>query len=59
MKILEFLFGKKPQIFNKKGEVCHQLEEKKLSFWEKRYSCDPDKDWRNHKGRQSVFQKRR
>ena len=59
MKVLDFLFGKLPSIFNKKGEVVHRLDSQKISEWKKNFSADPQKNWRYHKGRESVYQKRR
>ncbi len=59
MKLFDFLFGKIPKIFNKKGEVVHRMDQKKLSEWKKNYTSDPEKNWRQHKGRESIFQKKR
>ncbi len=51
MKLLDFLFGKKPPIFNKKGMVEHQLKGKSWSEWKNRYIESPENDWRQHSGK--------
>ena len=51
MKLLDFLFGKKPPIFDKKGMVQHQLKEKSWSEWKDRYIESPENDWRHHSGK--------
>lgn len=54
-KLKNFLFGKKPPIFNKKGEVEHQLGTKRWSEWNDRYQHGAEYDWRQHDG--MVFHK--
>lgn len=49
-KILDFLFGKSPQIFDEKGQVRHKLESKIWQKWEQRYQNSPEYNWRNHTG---------
>ena len=51
MKLLDFLFGKKPPIFNKKGTVEHQLKKNSWSKWKNRYIENPENDWRQHSGK--------
>ena len=51
MKILDFLFGKKPPIFNKKGEVSHKMRKKSWEDWKDRYKEGPEYDWRRHSGK--------
>ena len=49
-KIMDFLFGRFPRIFNKKGEVVHDLGSPSWKGWKDRYH-KADYDWRNHSGR--------
>lgn len=46
----DFLFGKDAKIFNKKGQVEHNLGESKWSAWDHRFDTDKY-DWKDHKGR--------
>ncbi|MCX7977982.1 MAG: hypothetical protein N2578_03165 [Bdellovibrionaceae bacterium] len=48
--ILDFLFGKDPDIFNEKGQVVHKLPKKKWDAWHNRTKVDPAYNWRNHSG---------
>ena len=50
MKLLNFLFGKKPGIFNKKGRVEHRLEDRSWAEWKNRYTEGIEYDWKNHSG---------
>ena len=50
MKLLNFLFGKKPDIFNKRGMVEHQLKGDSWSLWKNRYTHGRDYDWTKHSG---------
>jgi len=50
MKILKFLFGKKPDIFNQKGQVEHDLKKKSWEDWKDRYSHGSEYDWSRHSG---------
>ena len=50
MKLLNFLFGKKPDIFNKKGLVEQELKKKAWSEWKNRYIEESEYDWQNHSG---------
>ena len=56
-KILEFLGGKQPQIFNKKGEVQHDLPNKKWKDWDERNRNNPEYNWKQHTGRSSQTKK--
>ncbi len=49
-KITNFLFGRLPKIFDKKGEVVHNLGIRSWSHWKHRYK-EEEYDWRNHSGR--------
>lgn len=52
-KILQFLFGKGPEIFDAKNQVKHDLPKEKWDAWQKRYFSDPERNWRNHAGMQA------
>ncbi len=52
MKLLDFLFGKKPPIFNKKGHVEHELKGDSWAKWKDRYRYGSEYDWRKHSGMQ-------
>jgi hypothetical protein len=49
-KILDFLFGKSPKIFDKDGKVRHDLGQKKWDNWNKRYHEGAQYNWKNHTG---------
>ena len=55
MKIMDFLFGKKPNIFDKNKEVRHKLNTFTWQEWKNRYLNDPEYDWKRHEG--THFQK--
>lgn len=48
-KLLDFLFGKDTDIFNKKGHVEHKLPQDWWDHWEDRFK-EPEFLWQNHKG---------
>ena len=50
MKIMDLLFGKKPRIFNKKGEVEHHLSEEKWRAYRDRYLQSTEHNWKRHEG---------
>ena len=50
MGILRFLFGKGPQIFNKKGQIQHDIKQEVWSSWDERYQNNPEFNWKNHSG---------
>jgi hypothetical protein len=49
-KILQFFFGKEPDIFTERLEIQHRHPRKKWEEWMNRYKMDPSLDWRNHTG---------
>jgi hypothetical protein len=49
--VLDFLFGKDPDIFDDKGQVSHQLPPEKWRAWEDRFHENPHYDFRQHVGR--------
>ncbi len=50
MKLLRFLFGKKPDIFSEKGDVNHQLKGDSWEKWKNRYTHGKEYDWSKHSG---------
>ena len=48
-KVMNFLFGKKPPIFDSKGDIDHK---RAMSFkkWRDRYINDGSYNWKNHSG---------
>ena len=49
-KVLDFLFGKDPAIFNEKGEVDHKLPNKTWDNWQNKNRSNPEYNWKNHSG---------
>lgn len=49
-KVLDFLFGKSPKIFDKDGTVRHDLGQKKWDDWNKRFQDNASYNWKNHTG---------
>ncbi len=49
-KLLAFLFGASPQIFDQDGEVRHHLPKNRWDRWKKRYSEGEEYNWKNHTG---------
>ena len=58
-KLLEFLFGAKPEIFDKNGAVRHKIPEHRWESWKKRYSEGEEYNWRNHTGTKAGKSSRR
>lgn len=52
-KILNFLFGKDPEIFDERGRVYHKLPKKKWDDWMNRYIQGSEYNWREHTGQQA------
>ncbi len=51
MKLLEFLFGKKPLInFTDDGRAKHVHTDKKWQEWKDRFGKNPEYDWKQHVG---------
>jgi hypothetical protein len=50
-KVLDFLFGKDNNVFNKKGKVEHDLGQPKWTQWTHRFSENPKYDFTKHHGR--------
>ncbi len=49
-KLLGFLFGKEAKIFDKDGNVRHNLPKEKWDAWQARYLQNEELNWRNHSG---------
>jgi hypothetical protein len=57
-KILDFLFGRDPDIFNESGRVQHKLPKSRWEAWENRFKLNPHYNWRLHTGTQAGGQAR-
>jgi hypothetical protein len=49
-KLLDFIAGKSPDIFDADGNVLHKLPDEKWKKWNDRFQASADYDWRQHKG---------
>ena len=49
-KLMDFLFGRFPKIFNKEGAVCHNLSQNRWNQWKDRYKKGHEYNWKRHKG---------
>ncbi len=48
--LINFLFGKEPEIFDNDGRVSHNFPKKKWDDWKNRYIKSDDYNWRTHAG---------
>jgi len=48
-KLMGFLFGKSPDIFDQDGNVRHHFPKEKWRSWENRFRTN-EYDWQKHKG---------
>lgn len=48
--VIDFIFGKDPDIFDANGNVSHKLPKKRWEAWQNRIKNDPHYNWRNHTG---------
>lgn len=48
--ILDFLFGKDPDIFDENGRVRHKFDEAKWKAWDRRIRDSKDFSWKHHSG---------
>ena len=48
--ILDFLFGKDPDIFDENGRVRHKFDDAKWKAWDDRIREAKDFNWHNHSG---------
>ncbi|MCB0343185.1 MAG: hypothetical protein H6626_03290 [Pseudobdellovibrionaceae bacterium] len=49
-KVLDFIFGKSPKIFDKDGQVRHELGKQTWENWKNRYIAGEEFNWKNHSG---------
>ncbi len=49
-KLLDFLFGKSPDIFDAQGNVFHKLPPEKWKAWRDRFEKTGEYNWRHHRG---------
>ena len=56
-KIFDFIFGKKPDIFDAKGNVVHKLSDERWQGWLARFNKNPEFDWHHHKGTERIVRK--
>lgn len=47
-KVIDFLFGKEPKIFDDRGNVVHQLPKTKWDQWQDRFRKDDNYNFRKH-----------
>lgn len=52
-KIIDFIGGKDPEIFDDNGQVSHKLPKKKWDDWNNRLIQSAEYNWREHKGHQA------
>lgn len=57
-RVLDFLFGKSPNVFDQSGRIAHQLPNQKWKLWNDRYQAGEDYNWKNHTGRKAKDKKR-
>ncbi len=53
-KLLDFLFGKSPKIFDEMGRVRHNFPEEKWQQWNNRLLKNPEYDWKNHTAKENA-----
>ncbi len=56
-KVLGFLFGKSPDIFDEKGNVVHKFSAEKWQAWRDRFEKNAEFDWRKHQGTKREVKK--
>jgi len=56
-KLLDFIFGKAPDIFDSKGGVLHKLPQERWQQWNDRFQKSNDYNWRDHKGTERKISK--
>jgi len=56
-KVFSFLFGSSPKIFDKDGQVRHQLSKQRWEKWQKRYTEGDEYNWKNHTGMKASGKK--
>ncbi|MGE3683142.1 MAG: hypothetical protein AB7G93_15575 [Bdellovibrionales bacterium] len=56
-KLIGFLFGKRPDIFDAEGNIVHRLPPEKWKAWRARFEQSRDYDWRQHTGTKREIKK--
>jgi hypothetical protein len=51
----DFLFGKKPDIFDESGNVRHKFSDEKWKQWDARLKDSPEYDWRKHGAKERAL----
>ncbi len=54
MGILDFFFGKDPDIFDENGRVRHKFSDSKWAQWNDRLKANPDYNWRKHGAKERL-----
>jgi len=49
-KLLHFLFGAPPDIFDAQGNIVHKLPDDRWKSWRARFESNPNYNWRQHRG---------
>lgn len=57
--VMGFLFGKQPKIFDADGSVRHDLPKEKWDQWNRRYTDNPQYNWKNHTGMKASSPRKR
>ena len=52
--VLDFLFGKDPDIFDENGRVRHKFTEAKWTAWNDRLKASPAYNWRKHSAQERI-----
>ena len=53
--VLQFLFGKPPEIFDENGRVEHQFSDEKWKKWNDRLQANPDYNWQQHSAKEKAL----
>ncbi len=51
-KLLDFIFGRAPDIFDADGNIVHKLGPEKWKKWQDRFAKNQEFDWHQHRGQQ-------
>lgn len=56
-KILDIMFGKRPDIFDANGNVVHKLPDERWKAWRDRFEKNSEYDWHKHRGTERTPRK--
>lgn len=56
-KVVDFLLGTDPEIFDDKGKVQHKFPKRKWDAWQTRYIKSNEHNWREHTGTKAGAKK--